>query len=230
MKPSPEWNHYRVECVDGDLSLAVNGKVVTRGHRATPRKGYIGLESEGSPAEFKNLRIQELPVTVTLDPVDIAVPPEGFRPIYSGVDLTGWQSSGESGHWAVRDWTLACDGTGTAGVLSTVERFSDAEHLVDFRWSEKGKVGDWRKRMDFRGVNLATMLPAIPPAAEHPAGQWNRLRLKIRGNTVSATLNSTPIVTDLRVPTLAPTGPWVLHSIGDGLPLEMANFLVKSLD
>ena len=28
-KPSPEWNHYRVECRDGTLKLAVNGKVVS---------------------------------------------------------------------------------------------------------------------------------------------------------------------------------------------------------
>ena len=61
MKPSPEWNHYRIECVDGAISLAVNGKVVTRGTGASPRKGYICLESEGSPVEFRGLRIRELP-------------------------------------------------------------------------------------------------------------------------------------------------------------------------
>ena len=46
-KPSPEWNHYRITCVDGEISLAVNGKVVTRGKDCKPRKGYICLESEG---------------------------------------------------------------------------------------------------------------------------------------------------------------------------------------
>lgn len=62
-KPSPEWNHYRVECNDGRLSLAVNGKVVSGGHGAKPRKGYIVLESEGGVVEFRNLRIKELPTT-----------------------------------------------------------------------------------------------------------------------------------------------------------------------
>lgn len=61
MKPSPEWNHYRVECLDGAISLAVNGAIVTRGHSASPRKGYICLESEGSPVEFRNLRLRPLP-------------------------------------------------------------------------------------------------------------------------------------------------------------------------
>jgi len=28
-KPSPEWNHYRIECNNGAIRLDVNGKVVT---------------------------------------------------------------------------------------------------------------------------------------------------------------------------------------------------------
>src|SRR5262249_48317540 len=34
-KGAGEWNHYRVECVNGAISLAVNGKVVTRGKDVT---------------------------------------------------------------------------------------------------------------------------------------------------------------------------------------------------
>ena len=44
-KPAGEWNHYRVECNDGVLKLAVNGKVVSGGSRCSPRKGYICLEA-----------------------------------------------------------------------------------------------------------------------------------------------------------------------------------------
>jgi len=62
-KPSPEWNHYRITCNDGTIKLAVNGKEVAGGSKITPRKGYICLESEGSPVEFRNLRIKELPST-----------------------------------------------------------------------------------------------------------------------------------------------------------------------
>jgi len=63
MKHIPEWNHYRVTCNDGAIKLAVNGKVVSGGSKITPRKGYICLESEGSPIEFRNIRIKELPST-----------------------------------------------------------------------------------------------------------------------------------------------------------------------
>ena len=37
--PSPQWNHYRIECRDGDISLAVNGKVVTKGRNCSGRGG-----------------------------------------------------------------------------------------------------------------------------------------------------------------------------------------------
>ncbi len=62
-KPSPEWNHYRIECRDGEISLAVNGKIVTRGKNCVPRKGYICLESEGGVVQYRNVRIRELPAT-----------------------------------------------------------------------------------------------------------------------------------------------------------------------
>ena len=74
-KPSPEWNHYRIECNDGRITLAVNGKVVSGGSECHPRKGFICLESEGSPCEFRNLRIKELPSTGA-GPEDTALPPK----------------------------------------------------------------------------------------------------------------------------------------------------------
>ena len=42
--PAGEWNHYRVVCNDGDIKLAVNGKVVSGGNQTKPRKGYICLK------------------------------------------------------------------------------------------------------------------------------------------------------------------------------------------
>lgn len=48
MKPTGQWNHYRVVCKDGTLSLAINGREVNRAFHTNPRKGYICLESEGS--------------------------------------------------------------------------------------------------------------------------------------------------------------------------------------
>jgi len=60
-----QWNTYDIVAVDGVLKLAVNGKFVNGISRATQKKGYICLESEGAKIFFRNIRIMELPPGVT---------------------------------------------------------------------------------------------------------------------------------------------------------------------
>ena len=60
-KPRGEWNTYTVVCVDGVIKLAVNGKFVNGVSKATQKKGYICLESEGAEIHFRNVKIMELP-------------------------------------------------------------------------------------------------------------------------------------------------------------------------
>lgn len=60
-KATPEWNHYYVRAINGEVRLWVNGEEVSGGTEIEPRTGYLALESEGSPVEFRNLRIRELP-------------------------------------------------------------------------------------------------------------------------------------------------------------------------
>lgn len=56
-----EWNHYYITAIDGEIRLHVNGVEVSGGNGIEPREGPTCLESEGSPIEFKNLRVKELP-------------------------------------------------------------------------------------------------------------------------------------------------------------------------
>lgn len=60
-----EWNTYDVVAVDGVIKLAVNGKFVNGISRATQKKGYICMESEGARILFRNIRIMELPPGLT---------------------------------------------------------------------------------------------------------------------------------------------------------------------
>jgi hypothetical protein len=60
-KGTPEWNHYYIRCLNGEVRLWVNGEEVSGGNECDPRTGYLCLESEGAPVEFKDLRIRELP-------------------------------------------------------------------------------------------------------------------------------------------------------------------------
>ena len=56
-----EWNHYYVRAINGEVRLWVNGQEVSGGTGCDPRTGYLCLESEGAPIEFRGLKIRELP-------------------------------------------------------------------------------------------------------------------------------------------------------------------------
>ena len=56
-----QWNHYYVRAINGEVRLWVNGEEVSGGTNCDPKTGFLCLESEGSPIEFKGLRIRELP-------------------------------------------------------------------------------------------------------------------------------------------------------------------------
>lgn len=56
-----QWNHYYIRGINGEVRLWVNGEEVSGGNGCQPASGYLAIESEGSPIDFKNLRIRELP-------------------------------------------------------------------------------------------------------------------------------------------------------------------------
>lgn len=56
-----EWNHYYIRAINGEVRLWVNGAEVSGGTACAPASGFLCLESEGAPVEFRNLRIRELP-------------------------------------------------------------------------------------------------------------------------------------------------------------------------
>jgi hypothetical protein len=138
-KPAGEWNHYRVECNDGAIKLAVNGKIVSGVSETKPRKGYICLEAEGSECHFKNIKIKELPST-NPKPDETADVAQGFKPLYTGLDLTGWKDDpGHKGHWQPKDWVLDYDGKSEAADknLWTEKEYGDFVLIADWRWTAK---------------------------------------------------------------------------------------------
>lgn len=56
-----EWNQYYIRAINGEVRLWVNGEEVSGGTAIEPAQGYLCLESEGSPIQFRKLRIRELP-------------------------------------------------------------------------------------------------------------------------------------------------------------------------
>lgn len=56
-----KWNHFYIRAINGEVRLWVNGVEVSGGTGCEPSAGYLCLESEGSPIQFRKLRIRELP-------------------------------------------------------------------------------------------------------------------------------------------------------------------------
>jgi sialate O-acetylesterase len=90
-QPAPAWNHYRVIARDGAVELWTNGRVVTRAAQAEPREGFLALEAEGSPVEFRNFRIAPLAGEVTSPGRQF--PYKRLVSLYSGLDLSGWREA-----------------------------------------------------------------------------------------------------------------------------------------
>jgi 3-keto-disaccharide hydrolase len=57
-KPIGEWNKYEIHCKNGDVKLTINGKLVNEGKNSEPRKGRLGLQSEGTEIHFRNIKVK----------------------------------------------------------------------------------------------------------------------------------------------------------------------------
>jgi len=59
-KPSGEWNEWRVLAQGEKLTFWCNGKLAWEATEFKPASGYIGLQAEGAPLEFRNIRLREI--------------------------------------------------------------------------------------------------------------------------------------------------------------------------
>ena len=216
-KPTPEWNHYRITCNDGTISLAVNGKVVTRGKNASPRKGYICLESEGGIVHYRNLKIRELPDT-PLEPGQTAIADRGYRCLYTGVDLSGWKAAGKG--WQSRNWTFRYTGKSKVDDKSivTTESFSDFGFIFD--------VQAPKKQGACKVLLRDSAAAAITIDSTLKSKGWNRFEGELRGNKLSLKLNGKQLFSDKIIEGLAAKGPIRIVPTG---PVGFANIYVREL-
>jgi hypothetical protein len=220
-KPSPEWNHYRIVCTNGSLRLHVNGKEVSGGDDCNYRKGYLALESEGAPVEFRNIRIKELPSS---NPAPELVAPldPGWAPLYNGVDLRGWKSEGDAkARWQPSDWRLVLkDGAGAAKqTLWTEAQFGDVEFLMDVR-AGKTATGDTAPTLLVRGRGGQGTELKLPV----DAGKGGRIRVQVKGTEAVVLLNDKETS---RVPVPAGSGALGLKDTGAGM--DFGNLHVRKL-
>jgi hypothetical protein len=226
-KPAGQWNHYHVECNDGVIKLTVNGTQVSGVSKCNPRKGYICLESEGGVIRFKNIRIKELPST-NAKPEETAKADEGFKSIYTGVDLSGWMIDDRAkDHWVAKDWNLNYDGKGAKeNRLSTDKEYGDFEMIIDWRLPSGGE-SEISIRGEKKTIHIAEHLGAAADTkADKKPGQWNRYRIIAQGKILLVELNGQKLLSDS-----FEGGPakGKIALIGHGSPVQFGNLYVKEL-
>jgi hypothetical protein len=197
-KPSPEWNHYRVVANNGSIRLHVNGKEVSGGDDCNYRKGYLALESEGAPVEFRNIRIKELPSTGA-GPANTAPLDPGWRALFNSVDLRGWKvTSAAALRWSVEQEKMSRKpGAESAdAVLWTTDEFGAAEFIVDFRPARTtGGEKPAPATVLFRGATL--------PLDGAEAAKFSRFVITVQGREARVQCDDKPATT-IALPANAP--------------------------
>jgi hypothetical protein len=51
-----EWNKAKIEVKSGVITIYINGELQNKGTNKV-KKGYIGLQSEGGPIQFRNMKL-----------------------------------------------------------------------------------------------------------------------------------------------------------------------------
>lgn len=225
-KPSPEWNQYRIVCTDGVIRLSVNGKEVSGGENCNYRKGYLALESEDAPVEFRNIRIKELPSSGAS--ADLTAPlDQRWRSLFTGLDLRGWTTnSASAARWQVRNERITLnEGPANQEAGLWIEpHFGDVELIVDCRLRERApnEPSAVPALVFRRGTGQAR---AVPLAGARP-GQYVRFYVRVKDEQIVV---STEGKEPQKLAAPGAPGPNQLGLSPTGGPAEFMNLFVRDL-
>lgn len=227
--PSPEWNHYRITCNDGVVTLEVNGKKVTSGRNASPCRGYLCLESEGGIVHYRNMRIRTLPDT-PIEDEDTAVSNRGYQSIYTGLNLSGWRTDEtalsnetESHGWTVNDWKLCHSGPSTQ--LHSSPLSGQTGVLLDVRRTDDNASAEILLENNNRTTELASLASGSATAhMNQKLNQWNRVECDWKGGTLQLTVNGTSVAVADSIDHTSPDSSLVLRGTGT---LEFTNLFAR---
>ena len=141
-KPPGEWNIYEVWCVGKTVRPYINGRLMNEATDCLPSEGWICLQSERVPIEYRN---------IYLEPVDNPpwpVVPKRRITLFNGKDLEGWIRFSPNDRpgadklwtvdkvWSVKDGVIRCEGVPN-GYIRTVESYANYRLHVEWRWTGK---------------------------------------------------------------------------------------------
>jgi len=147
--PMGEWNSVEVLCDGPRIRTTLNGqelydvKTTDFTEESTKdvewqkpldnraKSGHIALQDYANHVEFRTIRIKPLPGG------------EGWRPLFNGKDLSGWEVLGSSKWDVLPEGVLRVNNDGMTGrsALRTVEEFDDFELRLSVRAHDRANSG-----------------------------------------------------------------------------------------
>jgi len=239
-KPFGQWNHFRIIQCGARTWVWLNDKLVVNGAllenyfarrkaKASPPaltepivpippEGPIQLQTHGGEIRWRNIFIREI-AGDEANRVLRGNDPEGFRPVFNGKNLDGWQGAVDAVE--VRDGALVWLPK-KGGTLYTTEEFSDFVVRLEFKLPPGGNNGlairypgkgnaaydamcecqvlddnyeNVRGKIDPRQAHGSAygMVPAAR-GYQRPIGQWNYQEVTVIGPTIKVELNGTVIL------------------------------------
>lgn len=159
----------------------------------------------------------------------------GFRPLFNGVDLTGWKLRRPDGHpsWSAQNGMLVNEIGDQHGTdLVSEEKFKDFTVRYEYMVPKGANSGFYlRGRYEIQILDDFGREPtpggngaiySLKPASRNvsrPAGQWQTVEATIRGNRVTVTLNGVKIHEDVEVP--RPTGGQLDEAVDEPGPIML---------
>ena len=225
-KPFGEWNRFRIIQVGARTWVWLNDKLVVDGavmenywDRKTPlfASGPIQLQTHGGEIRWRNVFVREIGAEEANERL-AKLDNDGFKSIFNGRDLTGWQGATDA--YQVADGAIVCK-PGAGGTLFTNDTYSDFVARLEFKLPEGGNnglairyPGEGHPHLDgmceiqvidSEHPKYAKLDPrqyhgsayGIAPAHRgflRPTGTWNYQEVTVRGPHVRVELNGSVIL------------------------------------
>lgn len=227
-KPFGQWNQLRVKMVGSRVWVWLNGQQTVNGailenyynrKLPVPPKGPIQLQTHGGEIRWRNVFIREI-ASDEANKVLRQVDPGDFKPVFNGLDLTGWEVPDNCCH--ITNGTILWQSR-NAGMIYTKEEFTNFVVRLEFKLPPGGNNGlairypgtgpatyegmcecqvlddNYEKatgqKIDPRQAHgSAYGMVAALRGYQHPIGEWNYEEVTVIGHTIRVELNGTTIL------------------------------------
>lgn len=230
-KPFGEWNQFHVTQIGARTTVRLNGKLVVDSaimenywDRAKPlfQSGPIELQTHGGEIRWRNLWVKELSAEQANAELQ-SHGKEGFTPLFTGKDLSGWQGSVDN--YQVVEGAIQCK-AGKGGMLLTEKEYANFVARLEFKLPPGGNNGLAIRSPGNGDPAYAAMCELQVLDSEHPkyakldqrqyhgsaygmaaahrgflreAGEWNYQEVTVNGSQITVELNGNVILkTDLK--------------------------------